>query len=164
MLLERAQPVWSQGHPLIAEVAHAIRCCDKTAFESLFQGKYFSRSFANDAAERLQYQRVEQEWQQKGLLPLPPYFAAFGVPSSQQHVQNVQRNACEQNRRIPTPAESNCITVLRDILRELRPELAMVFDRGKTIYTVAESDTLLGELPPWPRLSLPGGVSSGGGV
>ena len=146
VLLDRARPCWNQGHPLIAEIAHASRCCNKTAFDGLFQDKYFARSYANDAAERLQYQRVEQEWQQKGLLPLPPYFAKFGVPSSQQHVQSLQQRAREQSRRIPSPAESDSITVLRHILRELKPEITMAFDRGKTIYTVAESETILGEL------------------
>jgi hypothetical protein len=144
--LELARPCWDQGHPLISEIARASRSWDQASQDSLFQGKYFARSFARDAAQQLDYQQIERQWQEEGLRPLPAYFADFGLPTAAQHLQTLQRKVREQSRRPPTLAEANSIQMLRDTLRELKPEILAVFDRGQTTYTVAESETILGEL------------------
>jgi len=84
MLLERAQPVWNQGHPLIAEVARATNYYfwNQATAKELFHGKYFARSFTNDAARQFEYARVEQQWQKEGLIGLPAYFSSFGLPNA----------------------------------------------------------------------------------
>ena len=146
VLLDRARPCWNQGHPLIAEIARASCSWDQAAQDGLFQGKYFARSFARDAARQMDYQHVERQWQQKGLLPLPAYFASFGLSTAEEHLRDLERKGREQARRRPSPAEANSIEMLRQTLRELRPEIVAVFDAGKTTYTVAKSEALLGEL------------------
>ena len=146
VLLDRARPCWNQGHPLIAEIARASCSWDQAAQDGLFQGKYFARSFARDAARQMEYQHVERQWQQKGLLPLPAYFASFGLSTAEEHLRDLERKGREQARRRPSPAEANSIEMLRQTLRELRPEIVAVFDAGKTTYTVAKSEAFLGEL------------------
>jgi hypothetical protein len=146
-LLKRAEPCWNQGHPLIAEIARATcRSWDQATLDSLFHGKYFARSFAREAARLLEFDRLERQWQQKGLRPLPAYFASFGLPNAEQHLLALEQKVREENRRSPTPAETNSIEMLRETVREVKPEIMTVFDGGKTTYSVAESETVLGEL------------------
>ncbi len=147
MLMDLARPCWNQGHPRIAEIARAnYRAWDQVTSDDLFQGKYFARSFSRDAAQQLEYAQLEQQWQKKGLQGLPAYFATFGLPNADQHLQTLQQKIRDQSRRSPTPAEANSIETLRETLRELKPEIMTVFDAGETTYTVAESEVVLGEL------------------
>jgi predicted metal-dependent hydrolase len=147
MLVERARPCWHQGHPLIAAIANAnCRSWDQATLDSLFQGKYFARSFARDAATQLDYEQLERQWQQEGLQGLPAYFASFGLPNAVQHLHALQQKVREQSRRPPTAAEAASIQMLRETLRELKPEIMAFFDVGSTTYTVATTETVLGEL------------------
>ena len=141
------RPCWNQGHPLIAEIAKAnYRPWDQVTLDNLFHGKYFARSFSRDAAQQLEYSQFEQQWQQKGLQALPAYFATFGLPNAGQHLLTLQQRIRDQSRRRPTPAEANSVEMLRETLRELKPEIMTVFDAGRTEYTVAKSKVVLGEL------------------
>ena len=155
MLLERAQPVWNQGHPLIAEVARATNyySWNQATVKDLFHGKYFARSFTNDAARQFEYARVEQQWQKEGLVGLPAYFSSFGLPNAVQHLEALERKVRQQARRQPTAAEADGIEMLRHTLRDLNPEIMTVFDAGKTTYTVARSESILGELRTERRYS-----------
>jgi hypothetical protein len=147
MLVERARPCWNQGHPLLAAIANANRCSwDQATMDNLFKGKYFARSFARDAATQLDYQQLERQWQQEGLQGLPAYFASFGLPNAAQHLYALQQKIREQSRRPPTPAEAASIQMLRETLRELKPEIMAFFDAGNTTYTVANTENVLGEL------------------
>src|SRR5439155_5065111 len=48
--------------------------------------------------------------------------------------------------RAPTAAEANGIRVLNEILRKLSPAIIGLLDSGRTGYTVAATDAVLGEL------------------
>jgi hypothetical protein len=155
ILLERAQPIWNQGHPLIAEIARATNyySWNQAAVKDLFHEKYFARSFANDPAHQFEYARVEKQWQEEGLIGLPAYFSSFGLPNAVQHLEALERKVRQQARRQPTATEADSIEMLRRTLRDLKPEIMTVFDAGITTYTVAQSETILGELRDHRRYS-----------
>jgi len=142
MLVERAHPCWNQGHPLIAAIANASLPWDQATLDSVFHGKYFARSFACDAATQLDYQQLERRWQHQGLQALPAYFASFGLPNAEQHLRDLQEKVRARSRIAPTPAETSCIQMLRETLRELKPEIMSFFDAA-TRRTPSQTPRLL---------------------
>src|SRR5215831_4590621 len=52
----------------------------------------------------------------------------------------------KQGQQAPTSAETAAIQALAGIIRELTPEIMAVFDSSQTSYTVAQTETVLGEL------------------
>ena len=103
-----------------------------------------------DPAETLEIERLERQWREAGRTALPGYFRAFGVLCAQDEIKKAREQAASEakknNQRAPSTAEHESIRVLRDVLRELAPEVLAVFDKGTTSYTVARTVAILGEL------------------
>lgn len=93
---------------------------------------------------------VGTHWEKQGLVLLPQYFSRFGVPSARDEIQRIrqkaQQESIEKNQRTTTSAETHAIELLRTVLRGLAPDIDGVIRRKDCTYTVAETDTVLGEL------------------
>ena len=154
-VLELAKPCWSKGHSLLSEIAdHASTSWTSTRFQKeiteVFGQGYFARSVSRDAQLQLQYAPFEKQWQKEGRIALPQYFTRFGVLNASSHIEEIRRKAAEEsksrNRRIPTRPETESLQILSSVTGEFAPEMMAIFRRRHTSYTVAETDTVLGEL------------------
>ena len=154
IVVEAARACWEngEGHPLLAEVA---RTCYGTGWRwedahAVFADQFFARSLAKDATLQLRFESVENGWRKQGRRELPNYFSQFGVPSAERHLKEIEEKARHEARtqaqRATTVAEARAIAVLTKVLRGLAPEIMAVFDRGKTSYSVAKTEAVLGEL------------------
>ncbi len=152
LILEAAKPLWQKGHPLLREVAAKAGHPWFSSFtEDIFGDKYFARSGrAWQGAAQLERERLEAGWEREGRIALPSYFRMFGVLNADDEIKRLQDEALKEskktNKRPPTPTEYEAIHLLSRILNDLAPEVAAVFNRGQTSYTVARTDTLLGQL------------------
>ncbi len=154
IVVEAARSCWLAGHPLLHAIANTARwegtLFDKATAQSIFGDSYFARSSSRDPSQQLRYDRLEREWQQEGRQKLPGYFEKFGVPSAKRHVEDLEekakRESVSKNSRRSTPAETSSIQVMIEIVRELAPALMGVFDNRHTTYTVAKTETVLGQL------------------
>jgi hypothetical protein len=153
-VVEAARACWEngEGHPLLAEVA---RACHGFGWrpehaKSVFADQYFARSLAKDATLQVRYESVESAWRRQGRRELPNYFSQFGVSSAERHLKEIEERARHEARteaqRATTSGESRAIALLTKVLRGLAPEIMAVFDRGKTSYSVAKTEAVLGEL------------------
>jgi hypothetical protein len=155
VVVEAARPCWErgEGHPLLAEIARRTRwpaTSSAPGWQRVFADRYFSRSTAKDPAESLRYQTVERQWEKDGRRALPGYFTAFGVPSAAAYLaeqeERAQQEAARNGQHVPSPAEQSGIALLAKVVRGLAPEIMSVFDKGRTSYTVAKTEALLGQL------------------
>jgi hypothetical protein len=151
VLLESARGCWEkgEGHPLLAETARHQWAGNDKEWKEFFGDRFYARSHPGSLAERIEYESVEQEWEREGRQSLPGYFQRFGVPSAAEHLrevlERVKKERREKEQRGLTPAETAAIAVLTDVLRSLSPTLASLIENRKIKYTVAETETLLGE-------------------
>lgn len=153
-ILEAAKKRWEKGHPLLHALARQIMTPWRTELTNdLFQDKYFASSSTDrDPRPEVQLQRdqIEQRWIDQGRIRLPVYFFRFGVASASEEIKRRQQKALEEskrnNQRSPTKAEYEAIHLLGRILKEFAPEIVAVFEQGRTSYTVAKTETLLGQL------------------
>jgi hypothetical protein len=153
--VEAARPCWErgEGHPLLAKIAsylHWRHPSSAPTWQGVFADRYFARSSAKDPTEALRYQGVERQWEKDGRRALPGYFTGFGVPSAATHVaeqeEKARQEAARTGQRVSSIAEQRGIALLAEVVRGLAPELMSVFDKGRTSYTVAKTEGLLGEL------------------
>lgn len=81
---------------------------------------------------------------------MPAYFARFGLSSAERQIidleEKARKEAREKEHRSASPAEGRAIAVLSDFVRAFAPEIMAVFDRGRTSYSVAKTEVVLGEL------------------
>jgi len=151
-ILVRAREVWERGHPLLSEIADAVRYHHWSELEAkdIFGDQYFARSTSDNPAEGMQIERMERLWKEEGRHCLPQYFACFGVISARRHMEKqaekARDEAMREGRRRPTKAERDALALLTSVLESLAPSIAKVFQHAKTSYTVAKTDTLVGEL------------------
>jgi hypothetical protein len=155
VVVEAARPCWERGdgHPLLAEIARRKRWAAMSfapCWQKVFGDRYFSRSTAKNPAESLRYQTVERQWEKEGRRALPGYFTAFGVPSAASYLaeqeERAQQEAAQNGQHAPSPAEQSGIALLGEVVRGLAPEMMSVFEKGRTSYTVAKTEALLGQL------------------
>ncbi|HZZ26683.1 MAG TPA: hypothetical protein VFE46_01645 [Pirellulales bacterium] len=154
VIVEAARPFWEKGHPLLRAVAsgaHYYAAWPAELVAEVFGNRYYARSQrSHDQAQQLQFETIERSWQSQGWLGLPSYFRQFGVPSADEEVKKAKdeadREARQQGSRGPTVAEQECLRLLNQVLHDLNPATAQVFERGTTKYTVAKTDVLLGQL------------------
>jgi hypothetical protein len=156
IIVEAARHCWMKGHALLSEIAdqaHWWSSGSKWPTEltkEVFGNKYFARSHCHDSIDKLGIQKIENEWESQGKKALPSYFAKFGLITAISHIESIDRKALEERKtkeqRNLTEVEKNCLNVLSVSLRTLSPELMNIYDKKKTIYSVAETETLLGEL------------------
>lgn len=152
LIVEAARPCWPRGHPLLSHIAEAQRFDRWPAKMSkeVFGAEFFARAHAADAAQALQYEAMEKDWQKQGRKPLPAYFKAFGVLNAIDHAAEIKRLALEEQKkrhqRPPTYAERDCLDLLHEIIRSLAPSLSATLQQYQVVFSVAETDILLGEL------------------
>ncbi len=151
-----ARSFWErgEGHPLLAAIAETHHYRGAWAAEDakkIFGDTYFARSSdPQDTAGRIQYDTIEREWRNQGRKQLPGYFSKFGVISAEAQVKEAEekarREARDREQRPPTLTEARAIKLLSNALAKLAPAIEKVFATAHTTYTVAATDTLLGEL------------------
>jgi hypothetical protein len=146
-----AAPCWTRGHALLNEVADCSHShWPRATLDSVFGDRFYAHSTAHDAAQSLEYARLEKIWRHEARTPLPRYFGRFGVINARHHCEELERKASEEARRrhhrAPTAAESSAIKLLAQIIRDLAPTTMALFDRKTTNYSVAETEVVLGEL------------------
>lgn len=150
-VVEKARNCWVKGHPLLSEVAANVRPeWGMAKGRVIFADAYFAKSVGREPAEQIQIDALERKWRDDGKTCLPQYFKKFGVLNAQKHFAELREKALEEswrnNQRVPSDAESEAIHLMGTIMRELAPEIAAVFDRSRTSYTVAETEAILGAL------------------
>jgi hypothetical protein len=155
VVIEAARACWARGHGLVSAIAGMGRSWDGSLWDEklsreVFGDSYFARPKAHDTAMQLEYDRLERAWQAEGRQGLPGYFAQFGVPSAARQLAEQKEKARQESMRTksraPTAAEANSIRVLKEILGKLSPAIMGVLGSGRTGYTVAATDAVLGEL------------------
>ncbi len=151
IVLENARDIWEQGHPLLSQLADYVREWDRPNLAKLFADAYFARSpLSVDLAQQLRLQTLENRWKAEGKRVLPGYFAKFGVCSAAEAIKELDakahRETTQKESRRPSDAEQSALDVLRDLLKGLAPEVHAIFDRRRVLYTVAETEAVLGML------------------
>lgn len=155
VVVEAARLNWcrGEGHPLLAEIAGYMHCRQPwpaATAQAVFANSYFARCTTKDSADHLHYQSVEKQWEKEGRQALPGYFNAFGVVSAASWIaeqeEKAKREAMHVGRRFPSPTEQNAIALLAEMVRSLAPEIMGTFDKGRTSYTVAKTEAILGQL------------------
>ena len=152
VIVETAPACWLRGHPLLSNIAEAHRrdCWSAKMSKEVFGEGFFARVHASDAAQALQNEALEKDWQKQGRKPLPAYFRTFGVLNAIDHAAELKRRALEEQKkrhhRPPTHAERDCLDLLNDIIRSLAPSLFATLQQYHAVYSVAETEVLLGEL------------------
>jgi hypothetical protein len=162
ILLESARHCWEKGHPLLSEIADAQNRhgnWSRAEGQVVFGDKYFCRSnlnshysrlVHNNLSDQLGIERIEKTWREQGKIALPAYFSHFGVISALDELLESRKKALEddirKNRRAPSTGEMEAIILLQQTCNELAPEMMAVFSRGDTAYTVARTETILGEM------------------
>jgi hypothetical protein len=152
IIIERSKQHWMKGHPLLNEISDAVgyHTAPATVGREIFAGGYFARSMSRLPAEEIQIEALEKKWREEGKISLPQYLSEFGVLSARRHIEDLHGKALKEakraNQRVLTRTEAEAVQLLAQIMRDLAPHVAAVFDHGRTSYTVAQTDALLGEL------------------
>ncbi len=150
VIVEAARRVWPRGHPLLSALADASRAWSSTLVREVFGEGYYARCSSTNPTEQLDIERLERGWRDEGKQCLPAYFCRFSVLNAKDEMRRVREKALEeskrQGQRVPTTAEMEGVRVLAQVLHELAPEIGAVFDKGRTSYTVAQTEALLGQL------------------
>jgi hypothetical protein len=150
VVVEAARRCWPRGHPLLSALADAS-CSWPTALAGeVFGDGCYARCSSTKPAEQIEIDRLERGWRDAGKQCLPAYFGRFGVLNAKDEMRRAEETALAESKRkgqrAPTTAEMEGVRVLSRALRELAPEVGAVFDKGKTSYTVAQTEALLGQL------------------
>ena len=153
IIVEAARSCWTRGHALLHEIAqrpgHGIRWSKKDT-EAVFGDTYFARSCCHNEIQRMECEKMEREWEKRGLLSLPAYFSNFGLLNAEQYLKDCKEKAIQEAKtrhsRQLTMAEMNCIEVLRELAHDLDAGMMEVLRRGKATYCVADTEVLLGQL------------------
>jgi hypothetical protein len=150
VIVEAAERVWLRGHPLLSALAETVRAWPAPLARQVFGDGYYARCSSSNPTEQLEIDRLERGWREAGKHCLPAYFSRFSALNAREEMRHAREKALEeskrQDQRSPTTAEMEGVRVLSRALRELTPEVGAVFDKGKTSYTVAETEILLGQL------------------
>jgi hypothetical protein len=150
VIVEAARRVWPRGHSLLSALADASHAWPSTLAREVFGDGYYARCSSADPTEQLDIDRLERRWRDEGKQCLPAYFGRFSALNAKDELRRAREKALEeskrQDQRAPTTAEMECVRVLARALRELAPEIGAVFDKGRTNYTVAQTEALLGQL------------------
>lgn len=150
-IITAAKPLWQQGrgHPLLAAIGRGSGYWRPKDTGHIFGNGYYAESPTPDAREMMRFSEIETVWLREGRIKLPSYFGSFGVISAQRHVDDLNEAAKTEARKTgahrPTRAEGAAIAVLRNVLHELSPKIARLYEEKRTSYTIAATQVLLGE-------------------
>src|ERR1039458_4380028 len=152
-IVSAARNCWVRGHSLLKEIAETGRFRhDWPAAKSkaVFGDQFYARCSTQDRAQALQYETWERQWRESGRQALPNYFSPFGLLNAFDHGQEIKRKAHEEakarHQRVATYAEQGSIKILTEAVRNLAPPMMKIFDQRTTSYSIAETETILGEL------------------
>ena len=152
-IVNAARNCWVRGHSLLKEIAEAGRYhhdWPAATTKEVFGDQFYARCSTKDHAEALQYETWERQWREQGRQALPNYFSRFGVLNAHAHSEELKRKAYVEakarHHRVPTYAERGAIKILTETVRDLAPAVMKIFDQRTTTYSVAETETILGEL------------------
>ena len=152
-ILKTTKHLWQQGHPLLRLIAdYCVIRESEHDLATMFGGPVFAavpeeslRGGSVHGVSRVEILGREERWRKEGRTELPAYFARFGAPDALTELKHRVEREREQQRRAPTNAETRGIEVLRDATRDVAPDIAGLFARLKTQYTVAPNAEILGE-------------------
>ncbi len=137
---------WAKGHG--HELFKKLEYCN-SSYNDIFKDDYYAKSSSDDLLESKTIKEKEAEWKEAGRIALPNYFERFGLVSGASLIKEYKKRAAEESKnavqRFPTQNESKGIDLMREIMKLFAPETSNIFDKQKTIYTIIESDILLGE-------------------
>ena len=154
IILEAARDRWMKGHPLLAALAYNVGY-QNTLFKeeivnAIFGDAFYARSTSQEPAKQLRFDGLEKDWQKAGKKALPSYFAKFGVLCAERHCDELERRARNESlssgSRSPSRAERKSLTILKELLSDIAPELAAIFNKRGATYTVADTEAALGAL------------------
>ena len=152
-MVTAARNCWVRGHSLLKEIAEAGRYhhdWPAATTKEVFGDQFYARCSTKDHAEALQYETWERQWREQGRQALPNYFSRFSVLNAHAYSDELKRKAYVEakarHHRVPTYAERGAIKILTETVRDLAPAVMKIFDQRTTTYSVAETETILGEL------------------
>lgn len=155
IIVRAAESIWQKGHSLLAELAHSQRGgWPESATREMFRDRYYTAGWQQkDPAKQLEVERLLIIWRDEGRRELPQYFRSFGVHCPEDALSEVWKKAADEAKRLrlrlarrPSSAEQKSMSVLTRCLQCFAPAVTAVFNSGKLDYTVAQTETLLGEL------------------
>jgi hypothetical protein len=153
--VEAARAYWEKGHPLLARIASKFRYNERWSEAQsleLFGEKFFAVTSPRSLSmnDRIEVERLETEWGRAGRHHVPEYFRRFGVPHAEttlaERKVRAAKEAKDSELRRPSPAENAQLEFLATVVRGLAPHIMSAFDRATTVYIVARTEVLLGEL------------------
>lgn len=153
-ILEITKPsLWGKGKG--HEIFHRLSGwqIEELFAETLFGDKYFAKSGqskTDDLIKPAKIEELEENWKLQGRIRLPSYFHKFGVITAESYLNEIEKKAKKEERnreqREPTQAELKGIQLCAEIMHLVAPEVKYVFDQSQTIYTIGETESVLGEL------------------
>ena len=152
-IVTAARNIWTRGHPLLSEIAESGRYhipWQPGDLQRVFGGRYYAASSGRNAAESLEFEHLESKWREQGRTALPGYFGRFGVPNASAHCAELRRKALEEEKtrhhRALLKSEQWALAILLEAVRDLAPTIMNHFAQSRTTYSVAETETILGQL------------------
>jgi hypothetical protein len=153
VIVMAAQEIWTAGHPLISEVAAAADYrypWKADAIRRVFGDSYYAVCKGRNLADTLEIESYESAWRADGKRPLPNCFRRFGVLNADGYRADLMRRALEEQRRRYhrnlLDSEQAALRILLEAIKELAPNLMNHFHPGRTTYSVADTEIVLGEL------------------
>ena len=149
-VIDAARPLWENGgsHPLLASIA-SKRPRVGSIISERFGNEFFAAHKTADAIEQLRVTTKESEWKDAGRIRLPAYFSVFGVENAEsffeKQLKQAEQEAERRGRRSLSPAETTAKEVLEDAVQEFAPELWASFGDRRPVYSIAETEALLGQ-------------------
>ncbi|GAA4464235.1 hypothetical protein GCM10023156_50550 [Novipirellula rosea] len=150
VVLDAAKPLWQNGksHALLSAIA-SKRPRVGTLISDRFADDYFAVCKSTDPMTQMRITAKEGEWKAAGRTALPAYFSAFGVENAevffQKQVKQAEKEAERNGRRSLSPTETASKQILDDAVQEFAPEIWESFGSRRPSYSVAETETLLGQ-------------------
>ncbi len=152
-IVNAARNIWVRGHPLLSEIAECGRFqtpWQPGALAKVFGDGYYAACPGRNAAESLEYEHLESKWREQGRQTLPRYFGRFGVLNASAHCAELRRKALEEEKtrhhRALLKSEQWSLAILVEAVRDLAPTIMNHFSQSRTTYSVAETETILGQL------------------
>jgi hypothetical protein len=153
-IVTAARNSWIRGHPLLSQIAesgpHRTGSWQPEAVKKVFGDGYYAVCTSQQQAEALEFDHLERKWREQGRKALPGYFKRFGVLNADAHSAELRRKAMEEEKtrhhRPLLRTEQLALSVLGEAVRNLAPAIMQHFDKNRTTYSVAETETILGQL------------------
>ncbi len=145
-IVKSSKALWKNGHPLLRSITSDFNPWSRKQTEPLFGENYYATTYECDSKDRQsQIEALERDWETDGRIRLPAYFSTFGVISAGAYLNNIDKADREKQKRGPSEAERHSIQILIDAVKELLPKSHGLLTKPTNLYSIAETDILLGE-------------------